>query len=172
MEKADPRKFVYVAFGLVVVVMTIVVIRCAGKPEQSEEDFLRGLIDHIVVSAEKRNIKELRQWLSRDYHDGGGRDYRLINMFLLQHFLRKGTLSVYVISKTVDVDRSKNPLQATMKVTAILTRRPKVKQLMDIIPESARALAFDLKFAKEQDEWRLTSANWDNVPNVRSFLTK
>ena len=162
------RKKLLVALALALVVGVVVVLKMSGKPAQSDEQILLGLIDRMTTAAEQRNIKEMRRHLSKSYRDDRGLDYKQINSFLLVHFLRKGLLSVYVLRKSAQVDGR----TATMKVTAALTRSPKVKNLSDLVPSSLRALTFDLSFVKEKEQWKLVSARRKSAIDWRRLLSQ
>ena len=47
-----------------------------------------------------------------------------------------------------------------------------IKKLTDVLPQSARALRFDLRFEKEDggEIWRVVSADWRDAGNVRDYL--
>lgn len=137
---------------------------------QTEEQQLLALVDRLAAAAEQRKIKELRQHVSRAYLDPSDRDYKRINQYLIAIYIRQGKFSAYVLNKDVTVDHEARPLTARMRVKVVLTRGPRVAKLTDIVPDAARALVFKLKWHKVGDDWRLTSADWDNLRDVKELL--
>jgi hypothetical protein len=138
-------------------------------PAETEEQVLLALAERMAAAAEARDLEELREHLARDYRDPQGRDYDAINDLLRIHYLRKGVISVYLASKQVQVDHEADPLQASMTVTAVLTRGPRVKKLADILPRSARALRFEVQLRKH-DLWLVTSADWSSITDLGEVL--
>lgn len=164
-------KKVYIIAGSILALVTIPLVarHIIRSGRQTDEQRLRWIVDHIAEVSEKKDIKEMRKWLSKSYLDDRGRDYEKINKYLLGYYIRSGSYNAYVLAKDVTVDRGTEPLTASMTVRAVLTRGPKVLKVVDIVPEAAEALTFWLEFRKE-DEWRLTSAKWKRLRNYQEFI--
>lgn len=162
---------IYLVCGAIMAITTILLVarHYIRKGRKTDEQKLMWIVDHMAESSEKKDIKEMRKWLSRNYLDARGRSYKEINKYLVYLYIRGGKFSAYVLSKDVSVDRSTKPSTAKMKVRAVLTRGPKLSKLTDIVPDAARAIEFDLEFTKE-DEWRLTSARWKKLNNYQDFI--
>jgi hypothetical protein len=156
--------------SVITIVVLFFVIRSQLKQGEDDEQLLLGLIDQAAAAAEKREIKFLKGVLSAGYRDSAGRGHKEIIQLLTWQFLRGGTISVYILDKTALVNRAASPRTATAKVQAVITRGAKVKRLSDIVPDQARSLTFDLSFKKEDDDWRLTAAQWTDNPNLRELL--
>lgn len=156
--------------GLVVAtVVATMVGRWLLRDEPDDRELLLALINRAAEAAEQRDLKAFRGVISKDYRDDQGRSYQDINQLVTLHFLRRGTISVYVISRTVQVDKGEHPTSAKGTVTAVLSRRPRVEQLSDILPESARGLRFELGFVKD-DEWQVRSATWDSIRDLGDLI--
>jgi hypothetical protein len=166
------RKLQLLLAAVAGVVAALVIRHVLSGDKVSDRQFLLNLIDRVATAAEKRQIKDVRRWLSDHYKDDRGRTYENINQLLILHLLRGGTISVYVVDKDVVIHPHAPPL-ADMNVIVVLTRGGKAKRLSDILPRAARALEFEMTFEKEgqdQDSWRLTSASWKRIRDVRDLL--
>ena len=122
--------------------------------------------------AERRDVKLLRKHLSRRYSDKKGRKHQDINGMLTYYVLRRGTISVFLVrSNVLGIDRTRSPLSARVTATAVLARGGGVKSLADVLPTAARALHFDLRLEKEDDDtWRLVAATWRDAGTVSDIL--
>jgi hypothetical protein len=160
---------VALAVGLVVIVLGA---RSLLRGELTEEEVLTALVQKLGQAAEKREVKLLREHLSRRYHDEKGRRHAEISQLLTYYFLRRGVISVFLVrSKVVGIDRTATPLSAQVTTTAVLARGPRIEKLKDVLPHAARALRFELTFEKEEEEtWRVVSASWRDAGSVRDFL--
>lgn len=143
---------------------------CLKGDGKTEEQVLLALVDQMVAAAERNDVKQLREHLSREYSDGAGRGYREMNALLAYHYLRQGKVTVYVVDRKVEVDRSQRPLRARMRVKALLTGGPRVRKLVDLVPSSARALTFDLRLRKDDGRWMLHGATWEHIDDPRALL--
>ena len=164
-------KKIYIMAGAILAITSILlvarhIIRSGG---QTDEQRLQWIVDHIAEVSEKKDIKEMRKWLSRSYMDSEGRDYEKIRKYLLGYYIRGGRFSAFILTRDVTVNRGTDPLTASMTVRAVLTRGPKVLKVVDIVPSAAEAMTFHLEFRKE-DEWRLTSARWQRLRNYQEFI--
>lgn len=153
----------------VTTVLAIFVGRWLLRGEPDDRELLLALIARAAEAAEQRDLKAFRGVISQDYRDDEGRSYQDINQLVTLHFLRRGTISVYVISRTVQVEQGERPTSAKGTVTAVLSRRPRVEKLSDILPESARGLRFELAFVKD-DEWQVRSATWDSIRDLGDLI--
>jgi hypothetical protein len=166
------RKLQLVVAAVGGVIAALVIRHVLSGGEVTDRQFFFDLIDRVAVAAEKRQIKEVRRWLSAHYRDDRGRTHEDINQLLILHLLRGGTLSVYVVDKDV-VIHPRAPHLADVNVIVMLTRGGKARRPSDILPRAARALDFEMTFEKEgpeQDSWRLTSATWQRIRDVRDLL--
>lgn len=166
------RKLQLVIAAVAGVVAALVIRHVLSGDEVTDRQFLLALIDRVAAAAEKRQIKEVRRWLSGNYRDDRGRTYDAINQLLILHLLRGGIISVYVVDKDVAI-HPQAPHIADVNVIVVLTRGGKAKRLSDILPRAARALEFEMTFEKEgsaQDSWRLSSAIWTHISDVRDLL--
>ena len=165
------RKSAALLAALVTLVALVVLVwsRLGGEPD--DEQLLLQQIDAAAQAAERRDLKQLKSWLSATYRDEAGRGPREIRQLLTFYFLRRGRLAVYLISKEVQLDPGPAPREASAVVRAVLTRGKRLERLQDVLPEAARSLRFSLRFSKEADDvWRLTSAQWREGEDLRRLL--
>lgn len=151
----------------------VLVWRLRSRPA-SDEALLLNAIDEVTAAIERRDIKTVRRHLDRRYSDSKGRSYQDIDRLLLLHFLRRSTISVYVLSKDVALGTPSTAggeasRTATTRLNVVLTRGAKVEKLPDILPSSARAMAFDLTWRKS-DHWRVTAALWRPIRQVDQLV--
>lgn len=153
------RRLILLALGAVVGLVLLARMMLARQPV-SDEAFLLALVDDLAASAEQRQLKKLRSWISQRYRDDHGNDRSAIGQLLLLQLLRQGKVTIYVIAKEVEVhdDRQTAAVQARL----VLTRGPRVEQLTSILPEAARALQLTLRFTREE-RWMITGAAWRNL---------
>jgi hypothetical protein len=164
------RKHLVLLAAVALVILGLLFLRhLLRAPRQTQEQRLMALAERMAAAAEQRDIKEMREHLARDYRDREGRDYAAINQLLRLHYLRQGVISVYLASNQVQVDHEAVPLQARMTATVVLTRGPRVKRLVDIVPHSARALRFEIRLRKA-DVWQVVAAHWTPIDDLRDVL--
>jgi hypothetical protein len=161
-----------IIIGLGAVAGLVLVARSVLDEPRDHRQVLRELIDQAAAAAEERDVKKLRGWLAEDFSDATGRDRQEVSRMLTFMLLRGGAVSAYIMDKTVQVDRTAEPLTARARVTVILTRGAKVEALSDILPHSARAVRFTLRFRLEDDAWKVSSASWEKLDNVRRLLER
>lgn len=159
------------AAGLLTLLALVALIWSRLGGELTDEQILLQQIDAAAEAAAQRDVKQLRGWLADDYRDEDGRGREEINQLLTLHFLRRGRLAVYILSKEVQLDPGPAPRAGSATVRAVLTRGRRMKRLQDVVPEAARSLVFSLRFVKGADDtWRLTSAGWREGGDLRQIL--
>lgn len=133
----------------------------------SDREQLLALIDEVAAAAEARELKLVLERVAESYQDQQGRDLEGLTQILRAYFVMQKQISVYVVNKDVELTE---PRTAKARVDAVITRGPRVKRLTDIIPESARALRFTLRWVKEGDQWLLREARWTNIPRLQELV--
>lgn len=167
--KRNIRVPVYAAISAVVIYVLVKSLLFYFSAPVDDREFLLRLVDNIAAAAEKRDINEIRKWISRQYQDAKGRDYPQINQLLVLHFLRQGTISIYVVDREVELSGDKKPPEAMLRAKVVLARGPKVARLVDVVPEAADAYEFVL-YLRKDDHWRLHSSDWMPIQNVQQLL--
>lgn len=142
-----------------------------GSDELTEEQQVAALLEAMAKAAEDRDVKLMRGHLSDSYSDERGRDREAMNQLITMHYMRKGKIAIYLASKDVEVDHTADPLKATARVGAVLTRGAAAGKLPGGLPESGDALIFDVELVKEDgDKWMLTAAVWRGLRSPQELL--
>jgi hypothetical protein len=119
--------------------------------ELSDEDQIRAVIQQVATGAENADIVMCMEPFSPRYEDADGLEKRSINGILWQHFRKRGPISVWMGDVSVEV--TNNEAIATFDVG--LTEG--TEGSMVPWPVSADILNFELDFAREEGEWRITN---------------
>lgn len=169
MEAKRFGGLVLVAVGVAAVILGA---RALLRQQPTDEELVAQLLEQMAQAAERRDARELRGHLSRQYRDDAGRDHQAISSMLTLHLLRPGRISVYTLRRQVELDRSAARPTARAKVVVVLTRGPKLKKLPDVLPHSARTLVIHLTLEEEEEEeWRVVSARWSDAgTNLRDLV--
>lgn len=125
----------------------------------SEEDRLKAIVNEAAEAAQKKDIDAIRKHISKSYKDPEGNDYDSVRRILAYHFIRAETVSVFVRGIDIEIKGG----TALAAVNAFLVRGKDVKSIKDILPESAAGYKFDLIFKKEDGDWKVVNAEWQNV---------
>ena len=159
------RRLVLVAL-LLLVGLVLLGRWLSGRAVSDEELLLQG-VEEIAVAVEQRDLEALGEWIDAGFRDQQGRDFAEIKRFLRLHWLRGGLLSIYLVAKSARLGPAR--AAGTVEATVLITRRPRVERLADILPESARALRFVFEFQR-RDRWRLVRASWRRVEDWRQLV--
>ena len=133
-------------------------ISSCAKPI-SEEAQLKTIVNEVAEAAQKKDIDRIRKHISKSYIDQEGNDYDGVRRVLLYHFIRAETVSVFV--RSVDAEIKENT--ALVRANVILVRGKEIKNISDIIPESAAGYRFEMVFKKEGRDWKVVSGAWQDV---------
>jgi len=144
--------------GFVVILLFFLALSACAKPI-SEEVQLKAIVNEVAEAAQKKDIDRIRKHISKSYRDQEGNDYDGVRRVLLYHFIRAETVSVFVRSTDVEIKGD----TALVKANVILVRGKEIKNISDIIPESAAGYRFEVVFKKEKEDWKIISAQWQDV---------
>ena len=162
-RKARSHTLRYLLVGCGILLALLLIIRAIRTPAAADDRAqVLALILSAAQAAEKRDSKALTALLSPEYRDQRGHDRSTLKKQLALYFFRRGTLSVYVITKDVTLD-SDAPNRASARLSVVLTRTPKVEHLNDLVPDSATALTFQLTLTKEEGTWLVREAAWQRA---------
>ena len=124
-------------------------------PTGTPEDEIRALVDAAELAAEERDAADLRDLVADDYRDPGGRtagDIRAtLHGYLVAH------QSIRLITRIDSIELEGTEL-ARLKVTVgMLGREAGSDSNWDLAGDVYR---FDLRLAREDGEWRVIRAGW------------
>jgi hypothetical protein len=137
-----------------------VMIQVDACRKETEEDKVRKIVSTVQRAAEEKKILAIQEHISRSYRDPRGHDYEGIRGLLAFYFFRHKTVSVYIPSIEASVDGT----QAAARFQAILTAKGVDGESASILlPDALGAYDFEVSFRKEEDKWKIVSANWERA---------
>lgn len=141
---------------ILVLVLALTIIGCN---KETEQDKVKKVIMEIQTAAEQKDVNKIINNLSTAYSDPQGYNHEAIKGLLLGYFFRYPKVSVYLNSLEITVDDT----SSRALFQAVLTSGKKTGSLKDIIPHSLGIYDFDVWFAKESGDWKITSAKWEEA---------
>jgi hypothetical protein len=132
------------------------VLALAGcGPSGTPEDEIRALVDAAELAAEERDATDLRALVADDYRDPGGRsagDIRsVLHGYLVAH------QSIRLITRIDSIELEGTELARLRVTVGMLGRDADSESNWDLAGDVYR---FDLRLAREDDEWRVIRAGW------------
>lgn len=143
---------------LLLILITFFAVGCGGE-ELTDEDRIEALIKDVATSASDKDVKGVMKHVSKDYRDDRGHDYRNVKGLIFSQLIRGDSISVFVRSTKVQVKDT----DALARVNVILARGAVVESISDIIPDQSGGYRFKFVLKKIDDQWLVTSADWENV---------
>ena len=139
------------------VLFSFILSACADK--ESPEDQVRRFVAAGVMAAESRDVLAIRDLISEDYRDDGGRDRRKLAGLAAAYFLRHK--SIYLFTKINEINF---PVagQSRVEVFVAMTGLPVTgaEALFDLRADVYR---FELTIINESDDWLLKKAAWQRA---------
>ncbi len=139
---------------------------CSKTPD---EERLKSLVKTLAEAGSRKDIKTIKEYISRDYHDPKGNDYDALRSLLAYYFLQHPRISVFITEQKVNLKED----IATVEAHAVLSSGKEIKSLSDILPTGMDFYVFIIDFKKINGEWLIISADWfrsDEKPeNYRSI---
>ncbi len=126
-----------------------------GTPEER----IRALVADAARAASAKDLGTLVDLVSASYADAQGNRRDDVKRILALHVLRAGSLHAFAATREVALD---DPGHARAVVFAALARVP-IHDLRDLAALDADVWRFDLRLAREGDEWRVTGASWQRA---------
>jgi hypothetical protein len=127
---------------------------CSKK--ETPEQRVRQLIERAEAAAEKKEIRELRSYVSERYADTEGNDKKKIEGVLRFYFLRNQSVHLYTYIESISLSA---PTEAHAVVYVAMAGKaiagPEELQRMQ-----GDFFRFELDLAEEAKEWRVTRAAW------------
>ncbi len=139
-----------------ILILLLTLTAFASCRKDTEADKVRKVVAAAAEAAGEKEIKSMLGHLSRTYRDPKGNDFDGIRNLLLFYFYRHQRVSVFIAQLDVTVTDG----SARAQFQAVLSGAGKVESAKDLLPEALGIYDFDVSFAKEGDEWKITSAAW------------
>jgi hypothetical protein len=137
-------------------VITITVLGCHKETDQEK---VKKVITNIQAAGEEKDVKKILNNLSKTYSDPQGYNYDSVKGLLLGYFFRYPKISVYINNLDISVENT----SARAVFQTVLTSREKTGSVTDVIPQSLGIWDFDVLLKKESNDWKVTSAKWEQV---------
>lgn len=137
----------------------VVAFALVGCQRETEESKVKKVITEIQTAGEEKEVKKIMAHISKTYNDPRGYNYEGIRGLLLGYFFRYPKISAYITNLEVSVEGE----AAKAGFEALLTSGVKTGSISDIIPESLGVWYFDVTLKKESDDWKVTSAKWEEA---------
>jgi len=145
-----------VATILIIFAVAVVFIGCSKETEESK---VKKVITEIQAAGEEKEVKKIMAHISKTYNDPRGYNYEGIHGLLLGYFFRYPKISAYIANLEVSVEGA----TAKARFEAMLTSSDKTGSIKDIIPQELGVWYFDVTLVKESNEWKVTSAQWEEA---------
>jgi ketosteroid isomerase-like protein len=129
-----------------------------GCHKETEQDKIKKVITSVQQAAEEKDVRKIISSLSKTYQDPQGFDYDSIKGLLMGYFFRHQKVHVYIPDIVITVEGA----SAQAEFQAVLTGGH-TGSAADILPESLGMYAFAVSFRKEDNEWKIVSAQWNRV---------
>ena len=123
----------------------------ACGPATTPEAEIRALIETAETAAEARDAGTLRELIADDYRDGAGRDADEIRRYLHGYLIAHQSIHLITRIDGIEIEGSE---VARVQVTVGMLGHESDSN-WDL---AAEVRHFDLRLAREDDEWRVTRA--------------
>ena len=140
-----------------IILVFVVVLTVIGCHRETEQDKVKKVITEIQAAGEVKDVSKIMKNLSKNYSDPQGFNYEGIKGLLLGYFFRYPKISAYINNLTVSVENS----SARAEFQTVLTSGEKTGSMADVIPNSLGVWDFDVTLKKESNDWKVTSAKWE-----------
>ena len=131
----------------------------SGCVKEDEQTRVKKVITAIQAASEEKEVKKVMEHISKNYSDPQGNNYESIKGLLLGYFFRYPRISAYISNLDISVEGA----AAKAKFETVLTSGVKTGSISDVIPESLGVWNFDVSLKKEEGEWKITSAQWQEA---------
>lgn len=149
-----------VALGLVVIVAWIAL---RGEDDDPEAQ-IRATLQRAVEAVERKDLGGVMEVVSERFESGELTRDRVKGILFMQ-LQRNDWGRVFLTDTAVELIQDDH---AEVKTAAVLAGGERVEALRDVAPARASVYRFELELRKEEDEWRVTSAQyrrarWDEL---------
>jgi hypothetical protein len=142
-------------FALTLALLTGLTLAACAKRETPEQR-VRAVIIGAEQAVEKKDISQVRGFLSERYTDEEGRDRRAVEGILRLYLLRNE--AIHLLTR-IDAITVVPPGKAEAVVYVAMAARP-ITQADTLSSFNANLYRFELSFAEEDKQWRVVRAAW------------
>ena len=126
-----------------------------SRPD-SPEHRIRALIAAAEQAIEKREVGEVRGYISENYRDEDARDRRAIDGLLRLYVLRQQTIHLLTVIDSVETPQAG---RGEAVVYVAMAGRP-IASAAELAALRADLFRFELGFKEEDGDWRVVRAAW------------
>lgn len=137
-------------------VAMVFVLSACGDSEIDPEEHIRQQLKMLAALAEERDAGGLMSYVSRDYSDNKGLDYRKVNTLLRLRLLRSHDVHVFTRVTAVEL-RTDDRAEAVVYAGISTTELTGDDSIEDIDVELVR---FRLMLTRDDDKWIVDSSHW------------
>lgn len=138
-----------------IILLTLSLIFFYCKKE-TDEDRLKKIVKILAEAGSNKDIKTIKEYISKDYHDPKGNDYDGLKGLLAYYFLQHPRISIFITEQHVNLKGE----TATVEARAVLTSGREIKSVKDLLPEGMSYYIFLIDFKKIDGDWMIYSADW------------
>lgn len=135
------------------VVLVLYPILLACSEPQSDEQLIRTALDKMSQAVKVKQRQDLLAYLSHDFRGQQRMSKADINGLIFYHFRRNQQLVIVLSGVTVEVKVGQAMVSAYLLLSGTNAT----------LPERGRLLLVESNWRKEQDQWRVITANWQDV---------
>jgi len=138
-----------------------ITITALGCHKETEQDKVKKVITDIQTAAQEKDIKRIIGNLANTYNDPQGYNHETIKGLLIVYFLQYPKISAYITNLEISIENK----SAKAVFQTVLTSGNKTGSMSDVIPQTLGVYDFDVSLKKESNNWKVTSAKWEQVGN-------
>ena len=139
----------------------VIIITALGCHKETEQDKVKKVITDIQTAAQEKDVKRIIGNLANTYNDPQGYNHETIKGLLIAYFLQYPTISAYITNLEISIENK----SAKAVFQTVLTSGNKTGSMSDVIPQTLGVYDFDVSLKKESNNWKVTSAKWEQVGN-------
>lgn len=144
------NKGVQLGLGFVLLV-GISLCACSARPD--DETRLRQQLDQLATAIEQHDRETIMQHLADDFRTPQGQQAQDINRMLFIQFRQNKQIQVFLY----DIDVKLLSVVADVELQALLLGSSRW------VPERSRRYQVQMRWQKQNDDWRLARLNWQAV---------
>jgi hypothetical protein len=150
--KGNAMRRIVTVFLIIVIVLAV-----PGCHKETDQDKVKKIVAEIQAAGEVKDVSKIMKNLSKTYSDPQGFNYDGIKGLLIGYFFRYPKVSVYINNLTISIENT----SARAEFQTVLTSGEKTGSVTDVIPNSLGVWDFNVTLKKESNEWKVTSAKWE-----------
>ncbi|MEM7561484.1 MAG: hypothetical protein AAF353_00400 [Pseudomonadota bacterium] len=146
---------------LLLILLFVAAAGCSsGAPD---DELIAETLDSLEQAAQARDVGEFMEWVSKEYADDSGNDWKRIRGLAQYQFIQNRKLYLYKSIRNMDIVGD----QATAIVLVAAAGEP-ISDPEKLTSIKAELMRFDLELVRDKN-WTVKSATWRRI-NASDFL--